>query len=300
MTLTFGFFNSVNGDRTYDADTISNMFKGLISDGIYESVANAFIVTPSSGLTLSVGSGRAIVGDRWVENDADMTITLNAAHVTLNRYTAIVLRKSTTTRDISIVMIDGTPASSPVKPSIVRNTTTYDILLAYVYVAAGATSITGSNITDMRANTSVCGFVTGLITQVDTTELFNQYSAAYEENLDNMEAWEAAQKAAFDTWFDDLTDELRVDTYISRTSGTVVTSRNSTKYIDLPTSLDYETTDILEVYANGLYLDPSTYEVQENEVDGGYMIYYSAGFPTGQTISFMCLKSEIGQQAATI
>lgn len=161
--LTSGFFNSVNGDRTYNAETIGNMFKGLISDGVYKSVGDAFVVQPSSGLTLSVGSGRAVVSERWVENDAAITIALNAAHVTLNRYTAIVLRRDLTNRQVTLVMIDGTPATSPTKPSVVRNDTLYDICLAYVYVGAGATTITGSNISDARGDADVCGYVHMLV-----------------------------------------------------------------------------------------------------------------------------------------
>lgn len=161
--LTYGFFNSVNGDRTYNAETISNMFKGLISDGVYKSVGDAFVVSPSSGLTLSVGSGRAIVSERWVENDAAVTITLNAAHVTLNRYTAIVLRRDLTNRQVTLQMIDGTPATNPAKPSIVRTDTLYDICLAYIYVAAGATTIQASNISDARGDADVCGYVHMLV-----------------------------------------------------------------------------------------------------------------------------------------
>lgn len=161
--LTYGFFNSVNGDRVYNAETIGNMFRGLISDGIYKSVGDSFVVQPSSGLTLSVGSGRAVVSERWVENDAAITIALNAAHVTLNRYTAIVLRRDLTNRQITLEMIDGTPAASPVKPSIVRTDTLYDICLAYIYVGAGANQITAQNIEDARGNADVCGYVHMLV-----------------------------------------------------------------------------------------------------------------------------------------
>lgn len=161
--LTYGFFNSVNGDRVYNAETIGNMFKGLISDGIYKSVGDSFVVQPSSGLTLSVGSGRAVVSERWVENDAAITIALNAAHVTLNRYTAIVLRRDLTNRQITLEMIDGTPAASPAKPSIVRTDTLYDICLAYVYVGAGANTITSADIEDARGDVDVCGYVHMLV-----------------------------------------------------------------------------------------------------------------------------------------
>lgn len=251
MAITYGFFNSLNGDRKYNADTISNMFKGLISDGIYESVDHAFIVKPSSGLTLSVGSGRAIVNDKWAENDADITITLNSPHVTLNRYTAIVLRKSVSDRTITLEMIDGTEATTPAKPAILRNESYYDICLAYVYVKAGASTITASNIEDTRSNNNLCGFVHGLVEQVDTTELFNQYKAACEEDIARMTAWEEAQKAAFTEWLTALTEQLQVNTYIEENVKTYTLTDGT---LNLYLTQDYDYTCIIFVTLEGVEL----------------------------------------------
>lgn len=291
MATSYGFFNSVSGDRVYDADTISNMFKGLITGGVYANVEDGLVVSPSSGLTLSLGKGRAIVGDRWFENDAAMTFTLSAAHVTLNRWTAVVLRKSTTDRNVTLITIDGTPASSPTKPNITRDAVTYDILLAYVYVAAGATEITGGAITDMRADTSVCGFVTGLITQVDTTNLFNQYAAAYAENLADMETWEAEQKAAFEAWYAALTQELNVDTYIEKYDGYFVTTQTDTSEITLPfTAAQFASGDILEVYLNGLRLTADAFTIDY----ANRKITTAVQYGIGQTFHFVSLKSVIG------
>lgn len=294
MAITYGFFNSVDHDRVYDADTISNMFKGLISDGVYASVGNALQVRPSSGLTIVVGSGRAIVDDRWVENSADAELTLNAPHVTLPRYTAIVLRKSTTARTVELIMVDGTPASTPVKPAVVRNVTTYDIVLAYVYVGAAASTITAANITDTRPDTSICGFVTGLIEQVDTSELFTQFETAYEEARQEMSDWEADQKAAFDTWYADLTEELNVDTYVERKSVTFVTT-GSTRLMLLDASLEHGENDILSVYLNGWKMREDEYTVA---VEGGSAsILFEVSIPQGQVLYFESLKSKIGYQA---
>lgn len=157
--LTYGFFNSVNGDRKYNADTISDMFKGLVSDGVYKKVGDMFEVTPNTGLTLNIKSGRAVAGRRWVENDATISVTLGAAHVTYGRYDAIVLEANDITRDVSVQVIKGTPSESPEKPDIVRNSDEYDICLAYVYVGAGANTITSADIEDTRANSEVCGYV---------------------------------------------------------------------------------------------------------------------------------------------
>ena len=47
--LTSGFFNSVDGDRKYNAEQMSQMFEGLIGDGIFESVGGKFKVSANSG-----------------------------------------------------------------------------------------------------------------------------------------------------------------------------------------------------------------------------------------------------------
>ena len=58
MAWTSGFFNSVNGDRLYNADQMSRIFEGLITDGVYESVANKLAVQPNSGMTIQIATGR--------------------------------------------------------------------------------------------------------------------------------------------------------------------------------------------------------------------------------------------------
>ena len=207
MALTSGFFNSVSGDRVYNADQISSMFEGLISDGIYEDVGDAFQVLAATGMNVTVGTGRAMLNGKWAKNTAAITLTLNDAHALLNRYTAIVLRLDISNRAVSVEMIDGTAASTPTKPAIVRNASYYDLLLAYVYVGTGVTAITQANIEDQRANTIYCGWVTGIIQQVDTSQLFLQWQNAYETFYNT-------ETAAFEAWFESLTQQLNVNTFI--------------------------------------------------------------------------------------
>ena len=92
MALTYGFFNSIDGDRTYNADQMSQYFKGLVSSGVYESVGGALQVIAGNGMTVNVQTGRAIVYQKWMESDAVETIAISAAHAILNRYTAVVVR----------------------------------------------------------------------------------------------------------------------------------------------------------------------------------------------------------------
>lgn len=210
--IKYGFFNSVSGDRVYNAEDMNELTKGLISEnGIFANVDDGFRVVPNSGMTIGVSSGRARVNGHWVVNDSIETLTLSPADATRNRYDAIVLRHSTTTRDVTLTVIEGTLATAPAKPNIVRDMSTYDICLAYVYVAKGATTIVAANINDTRLDSNVCGYIVGLVNQIDTSEFFAQ-----------MEAWEEQKKAEFETWFSALTEQLGVITHIEEYRNTIV------------------------------------------------------------------------------
>lgn len=289
MALTSGFFNSVSGDRVYNADQISSMFEGLISDGIYESVDDAFVVTASSGMVVNVGTGRAMVKSKWVKNTAPVAVTINDAHVLLNRYTAIVLRLDISGRAISIETIDGTPASTPSKPAIVRNGSYYDLLLAYVYVGAGVTSITQANIEDQRANTVYCGWVTGIITQVDTATLFLQWQNAYETFYNT-------ETAAFDAWFASLTEQLNVNTFIDEYIKETSIAYGASKVVSLDmTGYTYEQGDIFIVSINGLEAKEGTdYTVSTSGATPTVTFLFTGVSGQSEDVKIRVLKSKIG------
>ena len=296
MALTSGFFNSVSGDRTYNADQLSSMFEGLVSDGIYESVDDAFVVTASSGMVLNVGTGRAMVNGKWVKNTAPIAVTLNAAHVLLNRYTAIVLRLDISGRDITVEMIDGEAASSPTKPSIVRNGSYYDLLLAYVYVGAGVTSISQANIEDQRANTTYCGWVTGIITQVDTSTLFLQWQNAYETFYAQMLAWMTSEQSAFDTWYAALTQQLNINTFIESYVKTASIAYGASKVVSLDmTGYTYEQGDIITASINGLEAKLGTdYTVDTSGATPTVTFLFTGVSGQSEDVSIRVFKSKIG------
>ena len=59
MTVVSGFYNSVNGDRKYDADAFGRLFEGVIRDGVFLSVGDQFKVSLDSGMRLRIGTGKA-------------------------------------------------------------------------------------------------------------------------------------------------------------------------------------------------------------------------------------------------
>ena len=244
MAITYGFFNSLAGDRKYNAAQITEYFEGLVSDGVYESVGGALQVQAATGMNVNIQTGRAIIDCRWIRNDAVITMPITASHVTLARYTAIMIRLDYSARDISIIAVDGTPAVNPAKPTPTNTTEVKDLILAYLYIPGGATTIPQTNIQDMRGS-NLCGWVTGLIKQVDTSQLFAQWQDACETFYRNM-------TAGFDAWFETLTSKLSIDTYIkqyrkdvSLGEGTNVISLDMENYV-------YDRSDIIHVYINGL------------------------------------------------
>lgn len=254
MAITYGFFNSLDGDRVYNADQMSEYFQGLISNGVCQNYGAAMVVTADgSGMTVSVGSGRAYINSKWIKLDNSEELTITNSHVTLNRYTAVCVHLDAGNRLIELLTIDGTPATNPTRPIITNTSTDIYLVLAYVYVGAGVTSIDQSNVTDARSNTSVCGWVSGLIDQVDTETLFLQWETVYNAAVADMQAWELETKTQFDAWFDSLTEELNINTYVEDYSKRVTLSTGTATTINLDmTGYTYTDGDIINVYINGL------------------------------------------------
>lgn len=246
MSVTYGFYNSLNGDRKYNAEQMSSIFDGIIEDGILQQIGDRMVVTASNPaeLTVVVGTGRAWFDHTWTLNDAKLILSLPTPEKLLNRYDAVVIEvnESSDVRANTIKIIEGTPASSPVKPTLVNNTKVHQYPLAYVYVAADATAITQANITNC-VGTSACPYVTAPLTKVSADELYSQWQAQWNElyttTSDEMDAaqeeykqawttWQTDTKATFDTWFNDLEVTL---------SGDVATNLTQ-RVIALETELD--------------------------------------------------------------
>lgn len=282
VSVTYGFFNAIDGDRVYNADQMSEYFKGLISNGVFESVGDALYVRqePTASMNVQVSTGRAIIDCKWLENDAVEVLPITEASVAYPRYTAVVVRLDVSARTMSIVTKDGIASANPTKPSISNTDLIKELCLAMIYVGAGATKITQANIQDTRG-TNLCGWITGLIRQVDTSELYDQYQTAFEEYYTQM-------RTAFDEWFADLTEDLNVDTYVKRFSQRLT---YTAPFTFAPTGYTYESTDIFEVFINGLLGIPNTdYFILINNNQPNISV--QAG--SGAHVDVIVLKSIIG------
>jgi hypothetical protein len=199
MALTSAFFDAKlvgdEYDRVYSAESFAEYFASFIANGVFPNPAtNLQVVANVPGdMTVRVKSGLGWINGYYCKNDGDYQLTLSPANGTLPRIDAVVLRWSRSNRSISLEVKTGVAASSPSAPSLERSADNYELMLASIHVVAGATSIAQANITDKRPDSTVCGWVKGVVDQIDTTDLFAQYDDA------------------FQTWFADLQSQLSGD-----------------------------------------------------------------------------------------
>ena len=194
MALTYGFYNSQDGDRKYDAVQMSSIFDGIIEDGIFQSIGTAMAVTASTGKTVVVGVGRAWFDHTWTLNDSGYPIELPESEVLLDRIDAVVLEvdASVAVRANSFKVVEGSPASSPQRPSLIDNETTHQHALAYILRRAGTEEVTQADITNV-IGTSETPYVTGPLSIITADAMLAQW------------------QSEFDQWFESLEDTLSGD-----------------------------------------------------------------------------------------
>lgn len=104
----------------------------------------------STGMQVKVGADRyALVrGHEWWSGSTIFTVAIGANSSGSTRVDLVVLRLSRTTWDVNITVIAGTPGSGAPSPTQNLGTTgLWDLPLATVTVASGASSIAASNVT---------------------------------------------------------------------------------------------------------------------------------------------------------
>ena len=205
MSVTSGFYNSLNGDRKYDASQMSSIFDGLITDGIFGSIGTAFAVKAAGGLVVNVGVGRAWFNHTWTYNDSVLPLTAPDAEVLLDRIDAIVLEVNSdeSVRANTIKFVKGTAASTPENPTLTNDEEVHQYPLCYIYRKSESTEINQADITSMIGTDSM-PFITGLMETVSLDELLGEW----ENSLD---LFTQNEEAAFDYWFAHVKAKLSDD-----------------------------------------------------------------------------------------
>lgn len=214
MSVSSGFFNSLNGDRKYNAAQMSAIFDGLIIDGVFASIGTAFAVKAAGGLTVNVGVGKAWFDHTWTVNDSILPMTAPEAEVLLDRIDAVVLEVNgmESVRENTIKFVKGNPSSAPSRPTLTNEGNVHQYPLCYIYRKYGTAVINQADITPM-VGTESTPFVTGILQTVSLDELLGKWQDELDRFTDarskEVDDWIAQEESDFMAWFNKMKADLQ-------------------------------------------------------------------------------------------
>lgn len=175
---------------TYSAEDVATYLCTRTS-GVYAKDSNfAASITGTRQVTIAPGLA-------WINYDdfkgvsacswENTVLTVPDADNTLNRVDRVVLQFDTASNLTAIRLKTGTPAVAAQPPDILQNHNQYELGLCTISVPAGSAAISAADITDTRADETVCGLMRDGVTGIPTQQLVAQW-----------QAMQAAQTAAAD------------------------------------------------------------------------------------------------------
>ena len=189
-------------DRAISSEPLRNLLHKLFTDGILPDVSTNLQVVAGTGMNVVVKAGFAIVQGCLKLEENDRTLAIQASSATNDRIDTVVLRLNSNDdqRYCDLYVREGTPASNPVRPNLVRSDSVYELGLADIFVTKTITSITQSKITDTRYEKERCGVISSL-SEYDTTTIYSQVQADLKEFKDT-------EQAEFLAWYENIKNIL--------------------------------------------------------------------------------------------
>lgn len=184
MAEKYGFFNAVETssgvyDRTYNAEDFANYFSKFIGNGVFVNPTDGLKVSAQSGLNVTVKAGSAYIDGYYYELTENKILTIPVNSSSYVQEDSVVIRLDKINRKMSLELKQN-------NVSVSRTSTVKEIQLATIRKPIGASSFSPSDITDTRPNNEVCGFVTGVVQQISTSDLFSQFTAMFNEWFDGI------------------------------------------------------------------------------------------------------------------
>lgn len=198
MALFVFPLKSINGSNMYNNDDFRQYFANFISTGILANVplagSTAFQVTQTDNPSMNVivGSGVAWIIGGQVMNTSPLSFQIPAPLTSQSRTDSIVVQWSNSSNNGDIIYKQNST-------QVIQTNDVYELQLCKILVPANATNIPQANITDMRADTSVCGF-SSPYEVIKTGDLLAQFKSELEAN-----------GILFSQWFETIKGQLSED-----------------------------------------------------------------------------------------
>ena len=298
-----GYFynaNIVDGvhDRLYNDEDFCRYMHEIIGNGVFPTPSTQYVVTGNnSNMNITVAAGEAWIEGHKVVNDASISLVIDAADPIFNRIDRVVIYTDSNNdkREGGVAVLKGTPSANPVAPELTRNEFRYELCIGEITIPSGSTAVSPANILDTRPNSDLCGWVAGLIQQIDISSLYTQWASAYAELYSSMSQWQESVKNQFDTWFYQLNNQLTVGAYIRTFHKVVVGGETVSNIIPLDMeNYTYDVNDVIFANLNGLSLTQNLdYVLTIN--NGIATITLDGDMTEGNTFEIFVLKSSMAQ-----
>ena len=204
MADKFGlFWNSENGDRLYDADSFAEWLSHFFTTGVFK---DELFVQATEGMKVSVSSGYANVNGKVRFFGTSTNLNIEVSNGLYPRIDTIVVERNDTNREITLKVVKGNySGNNPETTAPVRTNVIHQLVIAKVYIGAGATAIYQKDITDTRMDSNLCGYVTATVENLNYDQMMAQWEDYYSK-------FKTSEMADFQTWFDNMKNILNEST----------------------------------------------------------------------------------------
>jgi hypothetical protein len=161
------------------------------TSGVY--AAESFPATVTEARKITIGTGMAWINNgtfkgKSVVSTENVSVAIPIADGALPRIDRIVLRFTKSTNESTFEVKTGTPASSPVAPTLTRSELLYELGLYTVSVPAGSLTVSAADVTNTMLDENVCGLMRDGVTGLPTGTLQQQYEALIKSMTDEIAA----------------------------------------------------------------------------------------------------------------
>lgn len=156
-------------------------------------------------MSVIVQPGFALCNGCMKLEETQRTLAVQASNAMYDRIDTVVLRLNDNddARICDLYIVEGVPATSPVRPALQRTESIFEIGLADLFIAKNSSAISNQRITDTRYETERCGIISS-ISQFDTTTLYKQIQA-------DLTGFKEVEQTEFLEWFEHIKNKLDED-----------------------------------------------------------------------------------------
>lgn len=156
-------------------------------------------------MNVLVHPGFAICNGCLKLEESQRTLAVQAADATYDRIDTVVLRlnDNDSERICDLYIVQGVPATSPIRPTLTRDESVWELGLADLYIVKNSTETSNQRITDTRYESERCGIISS-VSKFDTTTLYQQIQ-------DDLKNFQGEEQAKFLAWFENIKGRLSED-----------------------------------------------------------------------------------------